>query len=311
MKITNYNCLSVAKITRSIELIDKFALTDPKYDFLVLLNWFHTVAENYYDGYHVSLCIEESNVIKPEECVQDLTMTELRQGINYGVFDWSKFKGQERPVSLLQSISYTLSKYDLSKVETDEMIRLDYPICLRAQGSWNREEIGNRFVWLEQSGYGTYINTEYGETDSYYITHILVRKVEKIKTTDDLVEEEIARLEDTIQKCKEEVDYYFKAVALNGEKCQHRKWGACTINEWDADKRYARLQYGAEQTGLISLEVAVKNKVLNFEKQTIMDFFAEMDALQETTKQAQRRKERLISAKDFNTKWMILHGYEE
>ena len=310
MKITDFNCLSVAKITKSIELIDEFALAEPKYNYLVLLNWFHTVADNYYDGYHVSLCIEEK-IETPDNCVHDLTMTELRQAENYGVFAWEKTGAQKQPETLLQSISYTLSKYDLAALEPEEMIRLDYPICLRAQGSWNREEIGNRFVWLEQSGYGTYINTEYGETDSYYITHVLVRKIERIKTTDDLVEEEIAKLEEIIAKGQEEIAELFSGIDLNGEKVRHRKWGECVITEWDATQRYAKLVYGEQTTGTIALEVAVKNKVMTFDNKSIMSFFEEMDRLQGITKQAEKKKHRLQNATDFNTKWMILHGYEE
>ena len=308
--LLDYNCLSVDNIKKSIELMDKFVDQDNQYDFLVLRHWLHTMTEDYWSGYHIDLCIQRTSAKRKKIC-DYLTMTELREEQHKGIMDWSVFEDEySEPDSLFQSIAYTLSKTELSNIKNDQMIPLDYCVHLGAQTSENRTGYGWEWDW--SFGYGDYVEgTFYGEVTDFYITYIVVSRIERPKTMEEQKQEELARLYDIIETMESDEENIKKSISLDDGILVHKMWGECLMFDYDSTKFTIRLKYQDKQSSAISLLYAFSNKLIEFKDKHVVELMAALLKIEGKKEVITKKIKTLERAKEWNDIFTALYMTNE
>ena len=304
--LLDYNCLSVDNIKKSIKLMDKFVEPENQYDFLVLRHWLHTITEDYWSGYYIDLCIQKTSAKRKKICGY-LTMTELREEQHKGIMDWSVFEDEySEPDSLFQSIAYTLSKTELSNIKNDQMIPLDYCVHLGAQTSENRTGYGWEWDW--SFGYGDYVEgTFYGEVTDFYITHIVVSKIERPKTIEEQKQEELTRLYDIIETMESDEENIKNSMSLEGGILVHKLWGECVMFDYASTKFTIRLKYQDKQSSAISLLYAFSNKLIEFKDKHVVELMAALLKIEGKKEVITKKIKTLERAKEWNDIFTALY----
>lgn len=170
-------CLEVdtRKVGSSVVVMDKFRglrAENVYYESLVLNHALHLIISN--QLYSVSFYVNRSMDKYKKKGSISFTFTELR--------DLSKKLFEVKGYELYKESAYLESKFRpilntikksarQGSIVTDRKIAFRKPILFQAQSSMNL--IGYGDIW--QNGYCISEGTKYGETDEYYITHLMLR----------------------------------------------------------------------------------------------------------------------------------------
>ena len=232
MNISELKCFHVSgSIKKSIEVMDEFTDPDQNYDIMVLDGWFHNYQKNGDHNYSISLCISQ-DAPEGKICHDDITMTRLRELHHHHIGE--RYYWDCEPFGILPAVTKTFLECDKNLFNTGELIPLEYAVHLRAQTSWNR--IGYGWEWDWSGGIGDYTEgTFYGETTDFFIKYVIINRIPRRKSVEELREEKVQQLQDEVYRLREELDYLSNSAVLSGKSVRHKTFGAGAIEKVDVN----------------------------------------------------------------------------